>query len=293
MDWRAPGGQLVVTSGVTVIFEACMGHQLEYLKIVRQTTMQPYTWIIGDIFARRGIAGFWDGFVPWGLLQAVLKGAVFGFAHASIRRLAPLDSPHLADTVAGAGAGGVQGLVLSPALLLKTRVMTDPGVVPSSPWAAIVHSCRAGVAVVSKEGVASLMKGSGTFAAKRVGDWGSRYAFTNFFEDVLVRRRPLTYPDRILASTLGGIASATCTLPIDVMVANIQSASAAGKQVSLFGSFIDKFKAGGFDAVAGFATRGFVPRCAHVTLTTVVVKTGTAYVQDLLDPPRSLVVAGP
>lgn len=276
----------MVTSGVTVVFEACMGHQLEYLKIVRQTTMQPYGWIVRDILKRRGIAGFWDGFVPWGLLQAVLKGAVFGFAHASIKRLAPFE-PHLADTIAGAGAGGVQGLVLSPALLLKTRVMTDPGVVPSSPWAAIMHSCRVGIVVVGKEGVGSLTKGSGTFAAKRVGDWGSRYAFTNAVEDVLVRRRPLTYPDRILASTLGGIASATCTLPIDVMVANIQSASAAGQRVSLFGSFVDKFKSGGLDAVAGFATRGFVPRCAHVTLTTVVVKTGTAYVQDLLDPPVS------
>lgn len=54
----------------------------------------------------------------------------------------------LAETVAGGIGGGFQGLVLSPTLLLKTRVMTDPifrknmGMLETS-----VQSARVGIKV--------------------------------------------------------------------------------------------------------------------------------------------------
>eukprot|EP00635_Sarcinochrysidales_sp_CCMP3193_P015267 CAMPEP_0118915164 /NCGR_PEP_ID=MMETSP1166-20130328/15386_1 /TAXON_ID=1104430 /ORGANISM="Chrysoreinhardia sp, Strain CCMP3193" /LENGTH=129 /DNA_ID=CAMNT_0006854825 /DNA_START=22 /DNA_END=408 /DNA_ORIENTATION=+ len=122
-QWRSSGGQLVITSGVTLVFECMMGHQLEYLKIVRQTTRRPYNEILSDILRRRGVLGLWDGFVPWGATQAVTKGAVFGFAHNLCTQLTRPYFKHkeVADTLAGAGAGGVQGFALSPLLLLKTR----------------------------------------------------------------------------------------------------------------------------------------------------------------------------
>lgn len=285
-----------MTSGVTLAFEASMGHQLEYIKIVRQTTMQPYHVIVSQIVSRRGIVGLWDGFLPWGATQAVTKGAVFGFAYNLLKRLFAglgddIVSPSVGNTLAGAGAGGFQGLVLSPMLLLKTRVMTDPIYQQRSaqPGAsALLESFSIGWRVVRTEGVASLLKGAGTFAAKRVGDWGSRYAFTNAAENAIASAcgaRRLSYTQKISAALIGGLASSALTIPIDVMVANIQAASAAGKKTSFVGSFTDKFRNGGMEAVAGFATRGFLPRCIHVTLTTVVVITGTAYVQDLLDPP--------
>ena len=58
--------------------------------------------------------------------------AVFGGAHAWTKgaltpyvndgRLSTMSS----EVIAGGVGGGFQGLVLSPTLLLKTRVMTDP-----------------------------------------------------------------------------------------------------------------------------------------------------------------------
>ena len=274
-----------------------MGHQLEYVKIMRQTTMQPYLRIVTEIWTRRGIAGFWDGFMPWGAVQATTKGAVFGYAHAvlnNVGRRLDLASPSLTDTMCGAGAGGIQGLVLSPLLLLKTRVMTDPSYSrrASMPGAsATVESFRVGLRVLGTEGVFSLFKGAGTFAAKRVGDWGSRYAFTNAAEDAMritTGNQHLGWSHKIAAALVGGTASALATIPIDVMVANIQSASSAGKSVGAFAVITAQFKAGGFEALAGFATRGFLPRCLHVAFTTLVVRTGTAYVEDLLDPPPRL-----
>jgi Mitochondrial carrier protein len=134
---------LVVSALVTLIFEALIGHVLEFLKIVLQTSSSQgggddddtdslsYWRAIQDITAAKGVAGLWDGFVPWGLIQALSKGAVFGLAHAwSLSLLLPLARDRklipmaLALTLAGGIGGGFQGYVLSPTLLLKTRVMT-------------------------------------------------------------------------------------------------------------------------------------------------------------------------
>jgi Mitochondrial carrier protein len=120
-----------------LVFEALIGHVLEFLKIVLQTSSQSdsdettYWRAIQDITAAKGVAGLWDGFVPWGLIQSLSKGAVFGLAHAwSLSLLLPLAKDRkvipmaLALTLAGGIGGGFQGYVLSPTLLLKTRVMT-------------------------------------------------------------------------------------------------------------------------------------------------------------------------
>uniref|UniRef100_A0A7S3K1T9 Mitochondrial carrier protein n=1 Tax=Aureoumbra lagunensis TaxID=44058 RepID=A0A7S3K1T9_9STRA len=292
---RTSGGQLMITSGVTLVFEAMMGHQLEFFKIVRQTTMKQYTEIMISIIEKRGIIGLWDGFLPWGALQAVSKGAVFGFSHNILSRLVHKIFPDsINDTIAGAGAGGIQGLVLSPTLLLKTRVMTDPSYVnAANSGSPLWESFKFGFRLVRNEGVGTLMKGAPTFAAKRVGDWGTRYAFTNLIELKVKRwtgrsqNQSLPYSQRIVCSSLGGLASAASTIPLDVLVANIQSASAAGKKVSLLDSFRNSFHSGGFRSVFGFATRGFRARALHVMLTTVVVKTGTQFFQDHFDPPLS------
>lgn len=295
---------MAVTSGVTLTFECFCGHQLEYLKILRQTTMQPYGVILRDILARKGVMGLWDGFVPWGLLQSVSKGAVFGLANANIKRGLRAEpgsaqryrfglSPGLADTIAGAGAGGVQGLVLSPTLLLKTRVMTDPRYHAAtsgnvSAARASLESFRLGTRVITDEGVGSLMKGAGTFAAKRVGDWGTRFALTNAAESALFgRHHGLSYLQQIQASLIGGFLSALSTIPLDVAVANLQAASSAGASVSPLGAFLQQYRSGGVNGVLGFATRGFVARATHVALTTVVVKTGSSFVTNVLDDDHS------
>jgi len=108
---------------------------------------------------------FRDGFVPWGVIQSVFKGAVFGLAQAvASSLLVPLADQGiipmaLAKTMAGGIGGGFQGLVLSPTLLLKTRVMTDPVFRERmSLWKTTLLSGKIGFKVVETEGVGALMK---------------------------------------------------------------------------------------------------------------------------------------
>ena len=129
------GRNLIVSAIVTLVFEAMIGHILEFLKIVMQTSSSSntdisYVQVVRSITAEKGILGLWDGFCPWGIVQAVCKGAVFGLAHATaLQTLKPLAEQKyipmaLALTLAGGIGGGFQGYILSPTLLLKTRVMT-------------------------------------------------------------------------------------------------------------------------------------------------------------------------
>lgn len=89
-------------------------------------------------------------------------------------------------TVLSGTAGGlVQGIVLSPLLLLKTRVMTDAsfrghsGMIDTA-----IASAAVGARVVREEGMRALMKGAGIFATKRAADWTTRYLFVVMVEEV-------------------------------------------------------------------------------------------------------------
>ena len=76
--------------------------------------------------------------------------------------------------------------------------------------------------------------------------------------------------------------SALSTVPLDVMVAQIQQASKAGESVGVWQTFRAQIAEGGVGQVLAFSTRGFVARTAHVALTTVLMKTSTSYVYDLV-----------
>lgn len=80
--------------------------------------------------------------------------------------------------------------------------------------------------VIQREGIRALMKGSLVFSSKRVADWSTRYFFSSMIElhafkggdgDVEIGNMA-----QLTSSLLGGTLSALVTIPIDVMVAQIQ-----------------------------------------------------------------------
>jgi len=298
---ESPTKKMVIGAVCTWGFEACCGHQLEFLKISKQTSgaQMSYAQILGNIVRSKGVVGLWDGFLPWGTIQAIAKGSVFALAHAATKNaLQPYTQKHggwlsdkTAEVLAGGAGGGFQGLVLSPTLLLKTRVMTDP--VFREPMGLLEttrRSCAVGLRVAQAEGARSLMKGSVVFSAKRVADWMSRYYFAGIAGGAMFGRctdgaekRKLTTSEQVAASLVGGTASALCTIPLDVLVAQIQQASNAGKAVGVFATLRTQVAGeGGVRRLFEFATRGFVARTAHVALTTALMQTATSKVYDLV-----------
>lgn len=283
--------KLINSAIVTLIFEATIGHILEFFKIVSQTSPPGTTYasVYRDITNEKGIGGLWDGFLPWGVLQSVLKGGVFGLAYAVANTmLKPLAMEgtipmKLAMALSGGIAGGFQGYVLSPTLLMKTRVMTNEVFresmsVLQTTWKSLVI----GGDIIKTEGLGSLMKGANTFATKRVFDWASRYYFADLFEAlfVSVKGSSLSVTEQIIASLLGGIASTVLTLPLDVLVAKTQDAKKAGVKVSAWKLFSDQLEKEGWVGLRNNYMKGFEARLVHVCLTTVVMKTIEPIVYD-------------
>lgn len=288
--------RLITAAMVTLIYEGSMGHIFEFLKIAMQTAPPGTTYmdIIRNITSNKGVGALWDGFIPWGVIQSVFKGGVFGLAHAIAKsKLTPIADkgimPELmALTLAGGIAGGFQGYVLSPTLLLKTRVMTNPVFREKmSLLRTTLLSFAIGFDVVKNEGVMALMKGSNIFALKRVMDWSTRYFFSDMFESMMVNygfgvNGVLSPKEKIIASLLGGTASTISTLPLDVIVAKSQDAKKAGVKVSPLETFLQDYKEGGFKQLYDANMQGFEARLIHVCMTTVVMKTGSGLMYDFL-----------
>jgi hypothetical protein len=288
--------RLIVAALVTLLYEGSLGHILEFLKIAMQTAAPGTTYanIIKNITSKKGIGGLWDGFIPWGVVQAVMKGGVFGLAHSVAKSYTmPLAKkgilPDLvALTIAGGIAGGFQGYVLSPTLLLKTRVMTNPVFREKmSLLRTTLLSFTIGFDVVKNEGLLALMKGSNIFAMKRVFDWSTRYFFSDMFESMMLNagygvNGSLSPKEQFIASMLGGYASTVFTLPLDVIVAKSQDAKKAGQKVSAWKTFMKDYEEGGWKGLYNANMMGFEARLAHVCLTTVVMKTGSGLMYNYL-----------
>lgn len=226
------------------------------------------------------------------MIQALFKGSVFGIAHHAAKGyLLALANDgllprQLALTMAGGIGGGFQGYVLSPTLLLKTRVMTDPVFREQmSMLRTTALSLKIGFDVITQEGLLALMKGSNIFALKRVFDWATRFYFSDVAGKVLLSFSSsdvLTPGEKITADLIGGFFSTVSTLPLDVMVAKTQDAKKAGVKTSALQMFKDELKEGGWKGLKASYLQGFEARLLHVCFTTVAMKTGTGMMYDLL-----------
>lgn len=289
--------RLFAAATVTVLYEGVMGHCLEFLKIAMQTApvgSATYMTILRTITSQKGIFGLWDGFLPWGFVQAVCKGGIFGLAHAMAKTyLKPLVDQNIlpeqaALTLAGGIAGGVQGFVLSPLLLLKTRVMTNPVFRENMTLLrTTLLSLTIGFEVVKNEGILALMKGADIFAIKRVFDWSTRYYFSDMFKSIMLHygygiNGVLRPAEKIMASLLSGTASTLVTLPLDVIVAKSQDAKKAGVKVSAWETFIQDYKESGLKGLYDANMMGFEARLVHVCLTTVVMQFGSPLMFEYL-----------
>ena len=285
---ESPTAKFLIGAGVTLFLEMSGGHFLEFLKIQKQTTSASYSSIFRTVTASKGLVGTLDGFLPWGVIQAVAKGSVFSFGQAaSLNHLLSAGFDRDISMVVSGGVGGaVQGVAMSPLLLLKTRVMTDPsfrgsgGLVETA-----LASASVGGRIIRAEGAGGLFKGVTLFSLKRALDWTSRYLFVVVTERGIRGKdtaRRLTDGEEVAASLVGGTLSALSTIPMDVLVAAKQSSGAAGKKVGFFSTLSEKVAKEGVGELLRYSTRGLGARIVHVALTTLAMKKVTTWVYDAI-----------
>eukprot|EP01084_Bolivina_argentea_P079982 144931_1 len=180
------------------------------------------------------------------------------------------------------GLGGLfQGIVMSPLLLLKTRVITHDKFrdISGGPLATISASFSIGWEIISVQGPLALCKGMHVFAFKRFCDWLTRYLFVEMTLSALLM---LGYDAKAnvisltLAGLFGGTLSALATAILDVMTSLIQdNARAHDKNIGFVTLITMMFTS---DKGLTVATKGLYLRIWHVALTTVVMKNSVPWV---------------
>eukprot|EP01029_Cantina_marsupialis_P004409 TRINITY_DN1442_c1_g1_i1.p1 TRINITY_DN1442_c1_g1~~TRINITY_DN1442_c1_g1_i1.p1 ORF type:complete len:319 (+),score=92.04 TRINITY_DN1442_c1_g1_i1:56-958(+) len=236
---ESPIAKFAISGLVSWSFEFLLaGHFVEFLKVEKQATGLSYKQITRNITQHKGFVGIFDGFFPWGSIYSVMKGCMFGWGQAVGRNFFDGKvSDSTANVLSGGVGGFVQGITLSPTLLLKTRVMTDPRFrVSGGTLQTTIASCKIGTEICRTEGAATLMKGSMVFATKRLSDWTTRFLFVELIQNQLktmINDRPLNQFEKCSAAFAGGAVSAFVTLPIDVLVATFQKASKAGVKMQV------------------------------------------------------------
>lgn len=137
--------------------------------------------------------------------------------------------------------------------------------------------------MIRHEGILGLMKGSNTFALKRLFDWSTRYYFAELLERVFFPdRSKITFFDKMVCSLFGGILSALSTLPLDVIVSQTQQAKNSGKKINPMKAIMTDYREGGLNRLKNVYTRGVEARILHVALTTVAMKTWSPVLYDFL-----------
>lgn len=280
-----PGLKLLVGSVCTIIYEFFIGHIFEILKIQKQ--INPHL-SYSDIFfiltsdSTKGIFGIWDGYFPWGFLMAMCKGAAFSYGLAMFERLftyllnsdSNRRSKQNISIIASGFGGAFQGLIMSPLLLLKTRVITHERFrsMKGGAMATMIASANIGSLIISQHGFLALFKGMHIFAVKRFCDWITRYFFVDLLLKIFVddddgKHGKVKWYTITFWTLIGGSISALCTSFMDVMVALIQDEKRANDNSIGFLSLIADMYGN-----SEIIQRGLFLRLLHVTTTTVLMK---------------------
>ena len=237
---KEPGQKGVNWSNIAVgaimnMFEVTtLGQPLEVLKTqMAANRSQTMAEAAKSVWARGGMAGVFQGLIPWAWIEASTKGAVLVFTASEVESatLGMGIGPATAGLLGGMTGGVAQAYAtMGFTTCMKTVEITRhkqaaTGVKPQSTWAVFADIYR-------REGLAGVNKGVNAVAVRQCTNWGSRMGFARLAETGIRKIRgkketdALGALDKIAASTVGG-ALATWNQPIEVVRVEMQSMAKA------------------------------------------------------------------
>lgn len=232
---------------------------------------------IRKTYARGGVAGFWQGLIPWAWIEASTKGGVLLFSSSEIDYHARrYGCSHATAGLLGGMGGGISQAYTTMGFctFMKTVEVTrhkQAGAIPQSTW-------RVAYDVFQKEGIRGLNKGVSAVALRQMTNWGSRFGISRLVERLFKgeTERKLNAKERVLSSVIGG-ALACWNQPIEVIRVEMQSqAKQPGRpeKLSIFSAAKYIYQQNG---LLGFY-RGVTPRiCLGVYLTVCMVFGGDQF----------------
>jgi len=292
---REPGQKGVNWSNIAVgavmnMFEVTtLGQPLEVLKTqMAANRSQTMLQAIKSVWARGGVAGYYQGLIPWAWIEASTKGGVLLFTASEIESATTAFgvNPAAAGLLGGMGGGIVQAYAtMGFCTCMKTAEITRhkqaaSGVKPPSTWAVFADIYR-------REGIRGINKGVNAVAVRQCTNWGSRMGFARLAESSIRKAQgkseseSLSAVEKIAASSIGG-ALATWNQPIEVVRVEMQSMSKAAAnsnrpaKLTIFNTLGFIYKENGIKGLY----RGVTPRIGLGIWQTVCMVSFADYVKE-------------
>jgi len=292
---REPGQKGVnwsnmAVGGIMNMFEVTtLGQPLEVLKTqMAANRSQSMVQAVQTVWSRGGVAGFYQGLIPWAWIEASTKGAVLLFTASEIETatVGVGISPAAAGLLGGMGGGIAQAYAtMGFCTCMKTAEITRhkqaaSGIKPPSTWAVFMDIYR-------REGIRGINKGVNAVAVRQCTNWGSRMGFARLAETWILKAQgkkesdKLSALEKIASSTVGG-ALATWNQPIEVVRVEMQSMSKAAAsanrpaKLTIFNTLGFIYKENGIKGLY----RGVTPRIGLGIWQTICMVSFADYVKD-------------
>ncbi|KAI6047764.1 mitochondrial carrier domain-containing protein [Pisolithus marmoratus] len=223
-----------IAVGAIMNMVTTLGQPLEVLKTQmaanRNQTMLEAT---KSVWARGGVAGFFQGLIPWAWIEASTKGAVLLFTASEIEDTCTRMGVHPFFAGLAGGCGG--GIAQAYATMGFTTCMKTVEITRHKEAAVGVQrsTFQVFMDIYRKEGIRGVNKGVNCLLMVLLHSMG----FARLAENSIRKARgmgeseKLGTLDKILASTIGG-ALATWNQPIEVVRVEMQSMAKATENVN-------------------------------------------------------------
>lgn len=197
------------------LMEVCtLGQPLEVMKTTIASNRQLSMFQgMKHVYARGGFKGFFQGLWPWAIIEASTKGAVLMFTSSEVEYLAQAKFGY---TSLGAGVlGGIAGgcaqayTTLGFCTCMKTVEMTRA---KSSAEEMAKSSFQVFKEIYKREGIVGINKGINAVALRQMSNWGLRFGFSRYSEDLIKKFKgkgvndPLSAVERMIASCSAAFA---------------------------------------------------------------------------------------
>ncbi|KAJ1923018.1 hypothetical protein IWQ60_006141 [Tieghemiomyces parasiticus] len=228
---------------------------------------------IRKTYARGGLAGFYQGLIPWAWIEASTKGGVLLFASSEIEYL--FRRQGFSPAAAGAFGGMFGGVAQAYTTMGFCTFMKTVEVTKHKNPAGDVSTWKTAADVFKREGIVGLNKGVSAVAVRQMTNWGSRLGIARVTESLIKGKdtsRKLTTMERLLSSVVGG-SLACWNQPIEVIRVEMQSQAKAVDRPANLNIWTTAKYIYGQSGFLGFY-RGVTPRIMLSTYLTVCMVFG-------------------
>lgn len=286
-----PYETLAIGAGIQLFEVTTVGQPFEVIKThlaaYRQDSLMT---AVRKTYLRGGLAGFYQGLIPWAWIEASSKGAILFWAQSEVSHYLTSYAGvgHTTAGLLGGACGGVAQAYTTMGFctLMKTVEVTRakaggigaPSL--STSGAAAVKGVPSTVdvakGILRKEGIVGMYRGVNALALRQFTNWGSRFGISRGTEQLLKgddASRKLTPYERLGAAAVGGTL-ACWNHPIEVIRIELQrhdvDTGGAARSRSIIGAARRVFETGGVPAFF----RGVTPRVGHSMALTILMVYG-------------------